>query len=392
MIHGRHQIGRDGSYPDSEAILEADLRFAFGELLDFDAWTDPAVCDAEKAPNPVYLSLDWGRAAFTAGARYIELCALNAEAGIVRDQRARDALNHQQNRAVDATNFYRAHFSADCTYAFNWLDAQVVNYVDAFGAPNPVPCFQYHRFEGRQAILIVLPGYQGYPSPNIPEINDQQTFREKASTLFWRGGWTGTVFSGTHRENTWGLVDRVLRTGNIDQADFEKFTRFKFCVRLKDTDFADVGINRIYYSDEFGLSHDEVVEKLVPLQPYMKPSVTPQDQFGNRYILSIDGFDGPSNLYWTLSTNSLVFRQRSPWEMMGDNYFEPWVHFVPVESDASDVAEKFLWCENNIEQCERMIANAHAAWRVLFDKSMVQQRTERIFARYAADFRRKVKR
>ncbi len=68
--------------------------------------------------------------------------------------------------------------------------------------------------------------------------------------------------------------------------------------------------------------------------------------------------------------------------MLADNYFRPWVHYVPVKPDGSDMYEKLLLCERNTQRCQEIVANAHACWKVLFSKEYQQDRLKRLFATY----------
>ena len=49
-----------------------------------------------------------------------------------------------------------------------------------------------------------------------------------------------------------------------------------------------------------------------------------------------------------------------------DDLFIPWVHYVPVADDFSDIQEMYAWCEANQEKCENMIRNAKQLFQTIY--------------------------
>jgi hypothetical protein len=68
--------------------------------------------------------------------------------------------------------------------------------------------------------------------------------------------------------------------------------------------------------------------------------------------------------------------------MFGDCYFRPFVHYLSVAADMSDLSNTLDWCEAPADECEQMSANAHAAWRILFDLGSQVERRKEMFAVY----------
>jgi len=80
----------------------------------------------------------------------------------------------------------------------------------------------------------------------------------------------------------------------------------------------------------------------------------------NKFILSIEGNDVASNLKWIMASNSLCIKPQSTkesWLMEGK--LKPWVHYVPVKGDFSDLEEIYKWCIENPEICKGIIKNAN---------------------------------
>lgn len=77
-----------------------------------------------------------------------------------------------------------------------------------------------------------------------------------------------------------------------------------------------------------------------------------------KYILDIDG--GASTwdaTAWKLNSGSVIFKTESAWRQWFYDEYLPWIHYVPVKNDFSDIQEQFHWCEANPEKCKQMVQN-----------------------------------
>lgn len=79
-------------------------------------------------------------------------------------------------------------------------------------------------------------------------------------------------------------------------------------------------------------------------------------------LIMLEGNDISSGFKWALYSNSVVMAQRSlytSWAM--EELLEPWVHFVPLQDDLSDVEEKMQWVLDHDEEAQK-IAHAGKMW------------------------------
>ncbi len=85
-----------------------------------------------------------------------------------------------------------------------------------------------------------------------------------------------------------------------------------------------------------------------------------QSMLQYKYQLDVDGeVNAWSGLFWKLASNSVVFKVQSHYEEWYYSRLLPFVHFIPVKGDASDLQAKFKWAEEHPEECRQMIQNAH---------------------------------
>mmetsp|Transcript_14979 Transcript_14979/g.32480 ORF Transcript_14979/g.32480 Transcript_14979/m.32480 type:complete len:921 (-) Transcript_14979:196-2958(-) len=71
-----------------------------------------------------------------------------------------------------------------------------------------------------------------------------------------------------------------------------------------------------------------------------------KDQLTYKYLISIEGNDVSSGLKWMLFSNSVVLTPRfafESWAMEGK--LKPFVHFIPLKADMSNVEEMIQWAE-----------------------------------------------
>ncbi len=79
----------------------------------------------------------------------------------------------------------------------------------------------------------------------------------------------------------------------------------------------------------------------------------------HKYIISVEGNDKDSGLQWKLASNSVVLMPEPFFESwLREFQLQPYVHYVPVKSDFSDLLEQFTWCEENPASCEKIRTKA----------------------------------
>ena len=159
---------------------------------------------------------------------------------------------------------------------------------------------------------------------NLNKKLDIIPWNEKKNECIWRGAATGIQDSGK-------------KTGEWENV------RIKFCHKWKDK--FNVGI-----TVDFG--------RWDPI--YNKPKMKIEEMLKYKYIISVPGNDKDSGINWKLASNSVVLMTTpriESWLMEG--LLKPWVHFVPLENDYSDLEEKIYWCKKNDKKCQIIVSNAN---------------------------------
>ncbi len=84
-------------------------------------------------------------------------------------------------------------------------------------------------------------------------------------------------------------------------------------------------------------------------------NVSKCEQLRHKYLLDVDGeVNAWSGLFWKLYSNSVVFKVDSHYEQWYYRRLEPWVHYIPVAGDLSDLEEKFDWAVTHDDICSQI--------------------------------------
>ena len=90
-----------------------------------------------------------------------------------------------------------------------------------------------------------------------------------------------------------------------------------------------------------------------------RPALGMKDLLQNKYLLSLEGNDVSSGLKWMLLSKSVVFMPTSTYESWAlESQLRPFIHYVPVQRDLSDMHERLKWAKSNDELCRNISARA----------------------------------
>lgn len=91
----------------------------------------------------------------------------------------------------------------------------------------------------------------------------------------------------------------------------------------------------------------------------MGPKVTIRKLLQYKGIIMLEGNDVASGLKWALLSQSVVLMpepKHTSWAM--EELLEPWVHYIPLNENATDVEEKMRWVVENDEHAQRISERA----------------------------------
>ena len=90
-----------------------------------------------------------------------------------------------------------------------------------------------------------------------------------------------------------------------------------------------------------------------------RPALSMKELLRHRYLLSLEGNDVSSGLKCMLLSKSVVFMLDTTFESWAlETQLEPFVHYIPVEPDLSDLHEKLEWAKQNEQACREISDHA----------------------------------
>jgi hypothetical protein len=117
---------------------------------------------------------------------------------------------------------------------------------------------------------------------------------------------------------------------------------------------------------------------------YFGEGVSISEHLAYKYQLLVDGNScAYSRAIWQLFSNCLTFKQDSPNVQWYYRAIQPWVHYIPVQSDFSDLIEKLRWAEAHEELAEAIVKRAQGFAKKNLKKSDIRHYLVLLLKAYA---------
>jgi len=132
----------------------------------------------------------------------------------------------------------------------------------------------------------------------------------------------------------------------------------------------------------FNIGFNELVHNVTSNLP-TKDYLSIEKQLTYKFILSVEGNDVASGLKWQLYSNSVVIMAKPTcvsWAM--EDLLVPYVHYIPVKADYSDLEEAFNWALTHEAECIAITKAANAFIEQFLDEKNEQEIHRRILTRY----------
>ena len=97
-----------------------------------------------------------------------------------------------------------------------------------------------------------------------------------------------------------------------------------------------------------------------------------------KYVIDLPGHTYSTKSYWKLFLKRPVFYVEPKVKFSWERRMKPWVHYIPVRQDFSDLLERYQWAESNPDKVRAMT-------RKLFAFGMREMSPEQVMNRFIAD-------
>lgn len=213
--------------------------------------------------------------------------------------------------------------------------------------------------------VILLPDFEahkGYKSlfNTINSAINRYPWLSKKPYIFWRGSPTGEDFS-------------------TDPFNSPRLMFMKIVSNSSSYQYVNASFTSYYTGGKYQKK----------LYPYLKnnfhivESVSPADSLAYKYLLDIDGHScSYSRMAWILTSNSLLFKVQSNKIQWYYNQLFPYIHYVPIKQDFSDLSTQYEWAESNQEKVQLIIKNARYLADKIFTQDAIDEATRKAFQAY----------
>merc|ERR1719416_253412 len=91
----------------------------------------------------------------------------------------------------------------------------------------------------------------------------------------------------------------------------------------------------------------------------------------HRYVFHV-GNNGYADRSWRMfALGCVVLMVENGWQEWYFSLLKPWVHFIPIKEDSSDVCEKLQWARAHPAEAEAIAARGRAFIETCFDVNLV---------------------
>lgn len=82
--------------------------------------------------------------------------------------------------------------------------------------------------------------------------------------------------------------------------------------------------------------------------------LTPQEQTQYKYLINVDGHVSAFRLSLELGMGSCILLADSKYKMWYRKMLKPYVHYVPIKADLSNLYEQIRWCREHDDECRQI--------------------------------------
>lgn len=214
----------------------------------------------------------------------------------------------------------------------------LVDLLDASQSPvkrAPVLCISKRKTETNVVHMPDFVKYEGsiWLIKQVYQGNEQYPWSQKRAGAFWRGSTTDAGLSPKF------FIESSIRAQLIMASlKYPKMINARFSAVAQENSW---------------------IGGLLRKKGFYGPKVSIQDHLQFKYLLALDGTTWPSSFFWQLWSNSLTFKQDSPFTEWYYAALRPYVHYVPVDRNLSNCRAQIKWASRHEQKALTMVKEAN---------------------------------
>jgi len=207
---------------------------------------------------------------------------------------------------------------------------------DSFEGKFGIPVFAFAKDKSVKHTVLIpdIEALRGYKETKdiITEAVSKHPWSKKIEKAYFRGTTTG---------------------GHFDQWNWDKYPRTMVALMSLDyPDELDAKITKLGQGAE-------LIADLFKQSNIFGNRISVADHLQFKYLLDVDGNSCTyPRCFWILYSNSVLFKVASQNIQWFYEAMKPYVHYIPVESDFSDLVEQVYWARDHDDQVKAIAAHA----------------------------------
>ena len=201
----------------------------------------------------------------------------------------------------------------------------------------------------------------GYAHFRTLAANRKTLWVERSDQLVWRGATTG---------------QGEITAARMSSDNPALILRTRACLLLKHLPECDGQFSKIAQSQQPELDRNRLAA-----EGLMGDYIEPATWLDHKFVLIVDGNTNSwHGLFTRLLFGCCVLKVASPGNFRQWYYdrLEPWVNFVPVRADLTDLAERLDWCRSHHAECEAIAIAGRSLAESLTLESQLQAAADKI--------------
>ncbi len=199
------------------------------------------------------------------------------------------------------------------------------------------------------------------------------SWEEKKNVFFFRGINSGNPFSSI--KLNWNLerTSRVdlfleylklpLNLKTLCNISFDRFYPNKDILTkiIEDKiDFAE-----LFKKEDWLLNDNKTIDDLKDetklLLDNLSEHILLEEILKNKFLFCLEGFDTSSIINIAMISQSVIIAPKFYYEntIINSEYLEPYVHYIPINEDYSNLQDIIVWCLENDDKCKEIAQNAY---------------------------------
>lgn len=169
---------------------------------------------------------------------------------------------------------------------------------------------------------------------------------DRKPVALWRGSTTGAVPA-----EEW-----------LTEESVHMLPRYRLCeIGARSRSVMDFGFTNVVQAAN--PDEEQAIRGIIADRGLSRGWATPEDYMSHKFFVQIDGNGNSWELLKKLRLGCCMLLVDSDWQLWHNQFIQPWMHYVPVANDLSDLEEKVAWCVENDTKA-RSIAEQGRAYAI----------------------------